>query len=85
MIQVNGKMRGEIMVGATEDEESIKRLGRIFLKLLEKNTPMYHSENILLLIERLYKVGEKDVADEICTIYGKREVDLLKELWQKNQ
>ncbi len=68
-----------------EDEESIKRLGRIFLKLLEKNTPMYHSENILLLIERLYKVGEKDVADEICTIYGKREVDLLKELWQKNQ
>lgn len=73
-----------------DDEDSIKRIGKIFLKVLETATPTFRQEEIQLIVERLYKIGEKDAAiktdaDSICNTYGRRGIHFLKELFYKNQ
>jgi len=73
-----------------EDDESIKRIGTIFLKVLEGTTPTFRREDIQLIVERLYNLKEKypDLkkdADDICNTYGRRGVHFLKELYEKNQ
>ncbi len=68
-----------------EDEESIKRISKIFLKVLESTTPTFRQEEIQLIVERLYKVGEKVAADNICNTYGRRGIHFLKDLFYKNQ
>ncbi|MCK5591651.1 MAG: hypothetical protein KAI72_06825 [Candidatus Pacebacteria bacterium] len=71
-----------------KDKGSLKRIGKIFLKLLETTTPTFKKEDILLIVERLYEMREKDSkfkadADNICNTYGKRGVHFLKELFFK--
>ena len=78
-----------------EDDDSVKRLGKIFLKILESSentTPTYRQEDIQLIVERLYKLWQKDKekykevkedADEICNTYGRRGIYFLKDLWAK--
>ncbi|MFH1191045.1 MAG: hypothetical protein V1670_02465, partial [Candidatus Omnitrophota bacterium] len=73
-----------------DDEESVKRIGKIFLKVLETATPTFRQEDIQSLVERLYKVGEKDIvikagADNICNTYGRRGIHFLKDLFYQNQ
>ena len=73
-----------------DDEDSVKRIGRIFLKVLETATPTFRQEEILLIVDRLYKIGEKDAAikadaDSICNTYGRRGIHFLKDLFYKNQ
>jgi hypothetical protein len=73
-----------------EDEESIKRIGKIVKKVLDKSTPTYKEEDIKLLVERLYKIGASDSviktdADDICNTYGRRGVHFLKDLFYKYQ
>ncbi len=73
-----------------EDVESIKRIGKIFKKILESATPTFRKEEIQLLVERLYKVGKADPeikadANDICNTYGRRGVHFLKELFYENQ
>ena len=73
-----------------DDEDSVKRIGKIFLKVLETATPTFRQEEIQLIIERLYKIGEKDTAikadaDNICNTYGRSGVHFLKDLFYKNQ
>lgn len=73
-----------------DDEESIKRISKIFLKVLESTTPTFRQEEIQLIIERLYEVGKKDAlvkaeADNICNTYGRRGIHFLKDLFYKNQ
>jgi hypothetical protein len=66
-----------------EDEESIKRISKIYLAVLQNTTPHYPEENIKLLVKRIYEKGTKKDADEICNMYGRRNVDFLKPLWEK--
>jgi hypothetical protein len=71
-----------------EDDESVRRIGRILLKVLESSTPTYKKEDIVLIVERLYKIGETDSAvksnaDDICNTYGRRGSHFLKELFFK--
>ncbi|MBU4306112.1 MAG: hypothetical protein KJ893_10920 [Candidatus Omnitrophica bacterium] len=73
-----------------EDEESVKRIGKIFLKILETSTPTFRQEDIRLIVERLYKAGEKHAAikadaDNICNTYGRSGIHFLKDLFFKNQ
>ena len=42
------------------DDESVKRISKIFLKVLENATPTFKQEDIQLIVERFYKIGEKD-------------------------
>ncbi len=71
-----------------EDDESIKHIGNIYLKILEYFIPTFGEEDIKQTIEKLYKLGVKDaevknVADNICEIYGRRGIHILKDLWDK--
>lgn len=73
-----------------EDEGSIKRLGRIYRKVLERTTPTFEQENVQLIVEKLYKVGQNDSAvrkdaDEICDTYGRRGFHFLKPTWDKHR
>lgn len=68
-----------------DDDDSVKRIGKILLKVLETATPTFRQEEIQLIIERLYKVGEKTSADNICNTYGRRGIHFLKDLFYKNQ
>ncbi len=73
-----------------DDEDSVKRIGKIFLKVLETATPTFRQEEIQLIVERLYKIGEKNSsvkedAENICNTYGRRGIHFLKELFFKYQ
>lgn len=68
-----------------EDEESIKRIGKIFLKVLENTTPAFMEEQIELIVSRIYEKGDKSDADTICNAYGRRGIHFLKPLWEKHQ
>lgn len=73
-----------------EDEESIKRMGKIFLKILEGSTPTFRDDDIHRIVERMYALKDdcpelKDDADKICNTYGERGQHFLKELYFENQ
>lgn len=73
-----------------EDEASIKRISRIFLKVLENTTPTFRQEEIQLLIKRMYEVGNKfpevkASADSICNTYGRRGIHFLKDIFHEYQ
>jgi len=76
------------------NDESVKRIGKIFLKVLESNTPRFKQENIQLIVERLYKLSEKDPekysdvkqdADNICNAYGRHEIYFPKDMYYEHQ
>jgi len=66
------------------DANSIKRLGSVFLKILETSTPSHPMGDICAFVDKLYKVGGKDTADSICNIYGSRGYLDLRSLWEEN-
>ncbi|MCK4859921.1 MAG: hypothetical protein KAS87_05125, partial [Candidatus Omnitrophica bacterium] len=73
-----------------EDDKSVKRIGKIFLKVLEGTTPTFKQEDIQLIVKRLYDLGKKDLdvkkdADDICNTYGRRGIHFLKDLFYEHQ
>ena len=68
-----------------EDEESLRRIGKIYRKVLQSTTPTFKQEDIQLIVERLYKVDQKDGADDICNTYGRRGYHFLRPIWEKYQ
>ena len=68
-----------------EDSESIKRIGKIFLQVLENATPTFRQESIELIVRRIYDKGNRNDAEDICNIYGKRGVHFLKTIWEEYQ
>jgi hypothetical protein len=66
-----------------DEEESIMRIARIYLKVLEHATPSFDQEHIKLIVSRIYEKGYEKDANEICTTYGRRGVHFLKPLWDK--
>lgn len=68
-----------------DDKESIERIGNIYLKVLENSTPDYDSENIKVIVQRIYDEGSRSDANEICNTYGRRGIHFLRPIWEKNQ
>ncbi|HQL34299.1 MAG TPA: hypothetical protein PK969_13680, partial [Treponemataceae bacterium] len=68
-----------------EDANSIKRIGKIFKKILEVSTPMYRQEDIQEIVQKIYAKGIYEDAEDICHTYGRRGIHFLKETWTKNQ
>jgi hypothetical protein len=68
-----------------DDAKSIKRIGKILLKVLENTTPIYPQEDIELIVQRIYEKGEKSDADAICNTYGRRGIHFLRPIWEKYQ
>lgn len=75
-----------------EDGDSVKRLGKIFLKILENSTPTFRDEDIRLIVKRLYELWKKDKgkykeikveADNICETYGRHNIHFLKDIWDE--
>jgi len=66
-----------------EDPESIRRIGKIYLKVLEKTTPAYRQEEIQEIIRRIYRSGDPKDADMICDTYGRRGAHFLKEVYDE--
>ncbi|MBA7534561.1 hypothetical protein ES705_26810 [subsurface metagenome] len=64
------------------------RVGQLYIKMLESGVyPYYKEEHIKAIIEKLYKKGEKALADKICNMYGQEGYEFLNlgELYQKYQ
>ena len=68
-----------------EDTESIKRIGKIFLQVLENATPTFRQENIELIVRRIFEHGDQNDARKICITYGKRGVYFLRPIWEEYQ
>jgi hypothetical protein len=68
-----------------EDKESIERIGRIYLAVLEHATPEYRREDIELIVRRMYDKGNRQDAENICNTYGRRGVHFLKPIWEEYQ
>lgn len=68
-----------------DDEESIRRIGKIFLKVLENTTPTFRQENIELIVRRIYDKGDPNDFESICNTYGRRGVHFLKPVWDEYQ
>jgi hypothetical protein len=73
-----------------EDDESLKRIGKIYLEVLKGATPTFRQEDIQLIVERLYKLKDKypelkGHADEICNTYGRRGIHFLQKIYEDNQ
>ena len=68
-----------------DDEDSVKRIGKIFLKVLESTTPTFRKENIELIVRRIHKKGDRDDAIAICNTYGRRGIHFLKPAWEDFQ
>ena len=66
-----------------KDPESIKRIGKIYKKVLEDTTPTYSQEDIELIICRIYEKGNYNDAEAICNTYGRRGIHFLKPVWAK--
>lgn len=68
------------------DKETTRCIGEIYLKMIKNFTPDYDKGNIRSIIDYLYKSGNKDNADKICNVYGKRGYeDLLRDIYEKYQ
>ena len=66
-----------------DDQESIKCIGRLFLKLLENNTPTYGQQDVMSIVTRIYERGNRDDANAICNTYARRGIHFLRPVWEK--
>lgn len=66
-----------------EDQESIRRIGKIYKKVLEHTTPTFEEEDIKLIVRRIYEKGDRKDAESICNTYGRRGIHFLKSLWNE--
>ncbi len=61
-------------------------VGDIYLGMLTHNVYPYHDqEHIQEIIRALYSTGHKEVADQICHLYGKAGFNFLSSLYDENQ
>jgi len=67
-----------------EDDGSIEKTGAIFLEMLSAFTPDYDMEHIRSIVKKLYRTGQKESADKICNIYGSRNYDFLRDIYDAN-
>lgn len=68
-----------------DDEESIRRIGRIYKKVSENTPPTYKQEDIELIVRRIYEKGDRQDANDICNAYGRKGIHFLKPLWAEFQ
>ncbi len=64
-------------------KETVKYIGEIYLKMLEKITPDFDQKHIRSIIEFLYNAGAQENANKICNIYGSRGLDFLRDIYEK--
>lgn len=68
-----------------DDEESVKRIGKLFLKVLESVTPTMRQEDIISIVRRIYEKGDHNDFRAICDTYARRGVHFLRPVWEAYQ
>ncbi len=71
-----------------EQPASAIYIGGIFLAMLDRFTPDFKQEHIISIVEHMYEVRDektKELADKICNIYGRRGLDFLRDIYDKNR
>lgn len=68
-----------------DDKKSMEYVGRIFLEMLKVFTPNFSEEEILSIVGKLYKAGQKENANKICNHFGAHNNDFLKNIYIENQ
>lgn len=63
-----------------EDEDSVSKVGKLFLEMLSTFTPDFDQEHIRSIVKKLYKLEDKDDANKIRNIYGSRGYEFLRYL-----
>jgi len=66
-----------------DDRDSLIFVGKAYLKMIESFTPDYDKEHIRSIVEKLYVNKEKQIADQICNIYGERCFEFLRDIYLK--
>ena len=73
----------ELLPHATKTPAEV---GEIYLGMLTHNVYPYHNqEHIQEIVRILYNTGHKEVADQICNLYGKAGFDFLRSLYDENR
>ena len=61
-------------------------VGNLLFALFENEVEYDISRGIISnLTEKLYQAGLKDIADKICLLHGEKGIDILKDLYKRNQ
>ncbi len=61
---------------------SISQVGVVYLEMLEYNTPIYHQDHIRSIVTKLYEAKETEAANRICNIYGSRNFEFLRDIYE---
>ena len=67
-----------------DDAESIKYVGKIFLKMLDYFMPDFDKHHIRSIVNKIYSHDQADIANEICEFYGKQQNNFLRDLWKQH-
>ena len=63
----------------------IEKIGKVYQKMLESYVPTFREEDVKGVVAKLYEVGFRSIADDICNTYGKHGIHFLRELWKVNK
>jgi hypothetical protein len=65
-------------------DKSPEKIGLLFLEMLKYKVPIpYEIKQIKELVNKLYSLNQKEIADQICVIYGENGYFFLKEIYEK--
>jgi len=65
-------------------EKNPEKIGKLVLEMLKYKVPVpYDIEDIIKVVEVLHSKNQKEIANEICNIYGENEYYFLKETFKK--
>lgn len=65
-------------------KNELKKVGDLFIELLDaEDFPTYKAEHIQEIVEELYKNTYKEVSNDICIRYAKRNILFLREIYEK--
>ena len=66
-----------------DEKQSIKYAGQLLLKMVESRRIDHEKDRVLSIVKKLYKNGEKEVANGICNAFGMRGDDFLREIYDE--
>jgi hypothetical protein len=65
-------------------DKNPKKIGKLILEMLKYKIPVtYYEDDIEKIVESLYSRNQKEIADEICNIYGKNGYYFLKDTFKR--
>jgi len=65
-------------------EKTPDRVGDLYLKMIENGAlPTYKEEDIIAIVQTLYELEKKDIANRICNLYSSKGVEFLRETFEK--